>query len=816
MLLPKCDKPILSTHSITTDSGSTWNTSSVAFCCDGKLYVNCDETKGWKCLLNEDDVPDATTICQSDTNCEFPLTFYDYDNTTFLTGCYNDEATLTYNPACNTIESKCSNCALELKRSYTTSDACVSLAGPWLRIASRYNCNGLDVCPNCESRATLHMQADTGFGNVSCIDFRLRTSCLYNSIPFCATLNDVLSSTQDNHARFNLNGASTCGSGSISTTSNCGHQASITSLSNYHTIAGACVCNTMYAYSCVGGTVENDFITVRGSFTSCLKQCGTDGKMYVCCDSTKGWKCLLNEDDASSGGTYISWTNPTTSCVNSITTENGITGQSYGPINIAKVGTGCFYVDDNCIIVYKHNIGSLQIRSNGACLDSIGGTLWLDQSGNVTLSAKTGSPGGNLYAASFNGQLNGQMSYGDPTVCGFRANQLVGDCYGLTPGDWGNYLNFAHGDYMDYYGASVRVPFWDAQRFTWRVNNNGSLCPIHELLDNRGGQTINCHNYYYTGEHAANTRSPAILSSSNTTGAGYNGGAWIGHNNQNYDGYWGLAEFGYYNAENGTLCSGLCVGRAGDVHADSFYSSNFNAACFQGGYGKLDFVTNNRVELSSAAGSGGTVIYGDGCNGYVYVKSSGLYLNGGAGSIVNQNAALFEQGFGMTVANVGTVLSSTTSNGGNDVDVCARCNLSISTHNNGDLNMYSDYDLCATARCSICLDAPNVIVCGNLTIKDNNVDTTYKGMLNRTNAGVLGSMVPQNTVIPVVSTGGVDIGGIIVSDVVGTIVMSENGHALFNFAAINSSNCAILGTYSYRASLINGTWVWDTERGIIQ
>ena len=322
------------------------------------------------------------------------------------------------------------------------------------------------------------------------------------------------------------------------------------------------------------------------------------------------------------------------------------------------------------------------------------------------------------------------MCYGNPAVCGFRANQTPGnDAYGLAPSCWGNYLNFAHGDFMANYGASVRVPFWDDQRFTWRVNNNGVLQPIHELLDNRGGQVIGGDTTYALGETAVGTNLAYVKGSNTTTGAGYNGGVYLGHLNASYDGYWGYATVGFYNAETGALTPNICMARGGHV----FFNSGISAAnahvdtCLYGPYGWLDFTTNNRVELVGANGSGGTVVYGQNKVGYAYVTDSGLYLNGGNGTIHNQMSADFEQGLSMSVTNVGTVLSATTSNGGDDVDVCARCNLFISTHNNGDMCLYSDYDLCASARCSIVLEANNVEVCGgNLLWDDGNISRPMK------------------------------------------------------------------------------------------
>lgn len=69
-------------------------------------------------------------------------------------------------------------------------------------------------------------------------------------------------------------------------------------------------------------------------------------------------------------------------------------------------------------------------------------------------------------------------------------NSPSGDSYGICTTDWRNYISVSNGDYDANYGLSFAMPFWDNQRFAWRVRDNGTLCPIHELIDNRGGQRV--------------------------------------------------------------------------------------------------------------------------------------------------------------------------------------------------------------------------------------------------------------------------------------------------------------------------------------
>lgn len=376
-------------------------------------------------------------------------------------------------------------------------------------------------------------------------------------------------------------------------------------------------------------------------FEGKTKYCTTDGKWYVCCDSTKGYKCLLNEDEMPTASVSVNANNDdswyslvgTTDHTDLIySCANGIT---FDP-NAGRIqAVGGFTSDGGPAIKVEFG-NELNIYTSGARTDT-----WINYRGGANCvcigNGDAVNAGlGELYAANFHGTIDGQMYYGNPVVCGFRANQAAGnDAYGLTPGDWGNYLNFSHGDFTTYYGASVRVPFWDAQRFTWRVNNNGSLCPIHELLDDRGGQQINNFHYYWMGDHAAGGRVSAVRLSSTTTGAGYNGGAWIGHNNQNYDGYWGFAEFGFYNRENDTLCPGLCVGRNGDVHMGDVYTS--------GSY----VLSNNQNQIAYKATSfnGFTIQDNQTCALYIEGREG---TSGDSGGIVITNDGVTAFGAGDT------------------------------------------------------------------------------------------------------------------------------------------------------------------------
>lgn len=829
-LLPKCDKPIWSTYHATTDSGATWNTSSVAFCCDGKVYVNCDETKGWKCLLNEDDIPDATTICPSDTNCEFPLTFYDYTNTTFLTSC---NGKLTYNPGTNTVEMgdsadgmiKQHSCQ-PAKNGRSDNEIFFRKEGP-LTIRQSYDCSNVISGLICEVSITeckgcielcAHEESTQNYGSFT------RTNIAGGSIDICYS---------SGNSYCHINGC------------------------HFENGGGMRICTTCAMGS---STYGQDFRVAVMSDTDCpnpetfsysycdrirctaFKLCNCDGKMYVNCDSTKGWKCLLNEDEASSGGTYISWTNPTTSSVNSITTENGIVGQSYGSINLAIPGSSEFYADATCMTVDKKNIGSLQIRDNGVCLDSLGGTLHLDQSGNVTLAAKTGCPGGAVIADRF-------TSDGTASIHVSNNNEL-----NITPGSGtATWINYRGGASIIYIGDGSGT------------NAFGTLCAGRIVATTElNGPNVSSNSIYVScWSVAAGTNLPLVKAVSATAGQGYRGGAYLGHLNAAYDGYWGFATVGYYNDETGAVTPNICMAREGYVFFNNGISST-NAhvdTCLYGPYGKIDFATNNRIEIEPAAGSGGSVMWGPGQCGYFFINSSGepsVYPAPGTNFVVAGNEVVntlyvcetpykLKNGAWCPLAVADEVVPVSTANGTTFQDNAN--NTWFERHyggrtsaqvvlGNDDAHIYGSNGACnasvfAGGECAYIISSSQASS-RKLTVTPTDVyitasglstlhfanggcETTYQGMsMGNPNAFILANMAPQNIVIPVASTGSTDLGnGFSISDYVGTLVVSDTGRALFNFAGIMGGQPAI-GMYTYKATNIGGTWVWAVEKGFTQ
>jgi len=82
------------------------------------------------------------------------------------------------------------------------------------------------------------------------------------------------------------------------------------------------------------------------------------------------------------------------------------------------------------------------------------------------------------------------------------------------------------------------------------------------------------------GGVAADNNVAGFCFGSSTTGSGYYGGAYVGHCNPAFDGYWGFATFGFYNAENDTLCRGICVDRNGYLYGVTAYNSRYNGSFY--------------------------------------------------------------------------------------------------------------------------------------------------------------------------------------------------------------------------------------------
>ena len=635
-------------------------------------------------------------------------------------------------------------------------------------------------------------------------------------------------------------------------------------------------------------------------FEGKTKYCTTNGKWYVCCDSTKGYKCLLNEDEVSATGGrnyktgYFADFCEAVQCIESI---NGLnkdtpvvaifnpvisfidaygcshtTDELVGTFSPSDTGVGNFvgiYYDtatckpidfsfwytnysissgwttSNNVIASNANawvnlVGTSdtnltcysccntvamdpntgRLRSSGgyttdgtACITvgsanefniipSSGHDIWINYRGGATTTCiGNGATGlGNLAAAHVTSTFHGRISMEDQLCasnCQFMPYSGTAGVYGMGTNTWAHALTFAHGNFDTYYGTTVMVPFWDSDRFQWRVRADGTLRDVHTLLDDRGGQVVSngmyfgseqnyvgfkatsfngftiqdnqtcalyiegreaaegdsggvaitndgvtafgagdtdgvfrvvnednvaagavfkvmkdgtvygCHPYFVRlDSQTCNAIVPSFVSYNEISELGYLGGPWVGRKTSNTpnNNWWGYAELGLYNAESGAYHDGLCVDYSGVAYATAFRSNTFS-----GDYGNISFSANNRVEISAA--NDGVVLWGPNQTSYVYAACNALYLNSGSGSITNQCPTVFEKSVYFVQPGVKTAMCISMSNGGDDIDFYACCNLGFVTYNHGDMCLVSDYDLCTSARCKICFEAPTVLVC---------------------------------------------------------------------------------------------------------
>lgn len=184
-----------------------------------------------------------------------------------------------------------------------------------------------------------------------------------------------------------------------------------------------------------------------------------------------------------------------------------VCGGSYGVIHEGNIGSQsvdkAVCLTDGTATVKAEGNNELNIYPV-----DVGGDTWINYrsgSGLVRLGSGAGNGTlGTLCADTVIANLTGTATYANKsniltTECSLCcmgdwtaaiAATSSGDSYGICTTDWRYYIAASHGDYNSYYGISFALPFWEYQHFSWRVRNNGNLCPIHELIDDRGGQRV--------------------------------------------------------------------------------------------------------------------------------------------------------------------------------------------------------------------------------------------------------------------------------------------------------------------------------------
>lgn len=129
-----------------------------------------------------------------------------------------------------------------------------------------------------------------------------------------------------------------------------------------------------------------------------------------------------------------------------------------------------------------------------------------------------------------------------------------------------NMHNSGAATWINYRGGAncVLIGNGDAGNAGLGTLRSGNVCTDYLEIDSSSGILAN-----YGGQNR-DTTVAGFRFYSCTNGDGYNGGAYIGKVSVAHDGWWGFAELGYFNAENGECMQGLCVDRSGCVYVKGY------------------------------------------------------------------------------------------------------------------------------------------------------------------------------------------------------------------------------------------------------
>lgn len=225
------------------------------------------------------------------------------------------------------------------------------------------------------------------------------------------------------------------------------------------------------------------------------------------------------------------------------------------------------------------------------CLCGSNGVLYNPQGYNVPSSHAVGSGDD---AMIYGGILNDNLSSVN-CLCSYRS--IVGTS--SIANAWYNVISIRHvngsGD-GTCYGVALYQQARTLDHWCYKQQVNGTWQGENQLIDSTGGQTINgtlnatgtissCTRFLVHPDQMVpeNTNYPGVLAGTATYGWGYNGGAYIGHLNANHDEWWGFATFGFYNFEDNTICSAICVDRFGTLFANTICGNLCGNATYFGG-----------------------------------------------------------------------------------------------------------------------------------------------------------------------------------------------------------------------------------------
>lgn len=211
-----------------------------------------------------------------------------------------------------------------------------------------------------------------------------------------------------------------------------------------------------------------------------------------------------------------------------------------------------------------------------------GDTFWINYRGgptHVRIGNGTGNGGlGDIYAANFCGNVAKALQVCNSVSAGNEADLVYGNM-----GDNDQFRIRVGGGSNDGWAEIATAddgsePIYVRQYTGVFTNLVRTAC----LLDGSGNTKFPGRVWAddgflaYKGGPAENSNVAGFCMHSYTPVHGYDGGAYVGHCNANYDGWWGYATFGFYNAENDTLCRGICVGTNGYLYGVTAFYSDYN------------------------------------------------------------------------------------------------------------------------------------------------------------------------------------------------------------------------------------------------
>lgn len=214
-----------------------------------------------------------------------------------------------------------------------------------------------------------------------------------------------------------------------------------------------------------------------------------------------------------------------------------------------------------------------------------GDTFWINYRGGPThicFGNGTGNGGlGDVYAANFYGSVACARQVCNSMSAGNEANLVYAEMAdndqfrirvgGGSNDGWAEIATADDGSEPIYVRQYTGV-FSTVARTATLLDGNGNTS-FPEMVRADDGF------FAYKGSPAANSNVAGFCMYSYTPEHGYSGGSYIGHCNANFDGYWGYATFGFYNAENDTLCPGICVSRNGQLYSNCTGYNGFSGSC---------------------------------------------------------------------------------------------------------------------------------------------------------------------------------------------------------------------------------------------